>query len=851
MQGAIPDGVPWGKLSREDGQVVAWHPLVDHCIDVACVTEALLRHTSMGTRLAWLAGWASLDDTTVARLSIIAGLHDLGKANHGFQAHGRSANAHPVGHVKEALALLAGKRRASLGQVLAEIGVFAWDPAPYPLLRASIAHHGRYPAVLLQYLEVWREEPFDPIQTVRQMAGALQANFPDAQKTGPALAPGPDRSADQSFVHAWAGVVMLADWLGSDRAKFPYSEPEDPDRATFARRAASELLTSMGLIIPKRPPTPKTFREVASVDPRPAQDAVFSRPAEVGPSLVVLEAETGSGKTEAAFAHFARLYAAGEVDGMYFAVPTRAAATQLHGRIVKLTQRWLGEDAPPVVLAVPGLLRVDDVSAQRLAPFEVLWNDEKPERDRHRYWAGEQTKRYLVGAIAVGTIDQVLLSALRVDHAHLRASALLRQLLVVDEVHASDTYMSTLLGEVLRRHWRAGAHALLLSATLESVRRDQLLASATQRKHLRRTPEEAAADPYPALTAANGTMTAIDGPGADKAIQIAVQPWITDTAAITAAAVDAARRGARVLVIRNTVRGCMELQESLEREGADVGFRCNGSLAPHHSRFAPEDRRSLDQAVEAAFAPASTSTAGVVCVATQTVEQSLDIDADLLITDLCPVDVLLQRIGRLHRHTRHGRPEGFTTPTCVLLVPEGALRPGAAGNGLGSVYPHLGMLEATRREAEARPVWRIPRDNRALVERCLHPTNIEQLCLELGLHDHHLKQKGEDASRKTMADLGVWSPQAVKIEDCHIGAEEELTSTRWSEDESEDRLVSLPGGPLRSPFGHRITTIRIPGFFLKGVPVEAAVTACQRDEALEIEVGTKAFVYDRRGLRPA
>ncbi|MDB4914145.1 MAG: CRISPR-associated helicase/endonuclease Cas3, partial [Gemmatimonadetes bacterium] len=182
-------------------------------------------------------------------------------------------------------------------------------------------------------------------------------------------------------------------------------------------------------------------------------------------SITILESETGSGKTEAALARFVTLFSAGKVDGLYFALPTRTAATQMHKRVFDATAMAFTEP-PPVILAVPGYLRVDDTEGRRheLARFDVLWPD--AERFRYRGWAAEGPKRYLAGCIVVGTVDQVLLSSLRVGHAHMRATSLMRMLLVVDEVHASDAYMTRILEDVLARHRRAGGHALLLSATL-------------------------------------------------------------------------------------------------------------------------------------------------------------------------------------------------------------------------------------------------------------------------------------------------------------------------------------------------------------------------------------------------
>lgn len=214
-------------------------------------------------------------------------------------------------------------------------------------------------------------------------------------------------------------------------------------------------------------------------------------------SLVIVEAPTGSGKTEAALRHLFRLYSAGHVDGFYFALPRRSAASQLHGRAYGYISRTFaltldvsspqGPDSPggasstetawpPVILAVPGYLTVDGFQGRRLPGFEVLWPDVGA--TRHRAWAAEGPKRYLASAIVVGTIDQVLLGALTVSHAHLRGTSLLRNLLIVDEVHASDIYMTTLLEQVVMQQVESGRHVVLMSATLGSSARDRYLSHA-------------------------------------------------------------------------------------------------------------------------------------------------------------------------------------------------------------------------------------------------------------------------------------------------------------------------------------------------------------------------------------
>jgi CRISPR-associated endonuclease/helicase Cas3 len=196
--------------------------------------------------------------------------------------------------------------------------------------------------------------------------------------------------------------------------------------------------------------------------------------------LLIAEAETGSGKTEVALKRFFDLFAAGEVEGLYFALPTRVAAKEIYNRVFESIQNTFPDESkrPSVLLAVPGYARIDGLNPKSILPgIESRFEDSTKWQIRERTWAAEIPKRFLAATIAVGTIDQALLSILQVPHAHLRSVCLDRHLLVVDEVHASDPYMRYLLGVLLEQHISIGGHTLLLSATLGESARNELLAA--------------------------------------------------------------------------------------------------------------------------------------------------------------------------------------------------------------------------------------------------------------------------------------------------------------------------------------------------------------------------------------
>jgi len=851
----------WGKLNRpspsEEG--LEWHPLVDHCADVAAVAEALLHLPVWRARFDSLAG-EPLDPAQDARLAVLAALHDLGKFNIGFQAKGREGLGMPAGHVAEAIAVLQGE----LGQWLADLG--AWGDGVSDLLLAALGHHGR-PITFQKAVERWRPENWrptaelDPRAGVAELVSRCRSWFPSA--FDPDARALPDRA---ELTHGFAGLVTLADWIGSDPTCFPFTEDPGADRMECSRRFAQRALRGIGLDYPRAdrrdPDDRDAYARIApewAQHPRPIQAGILQLPIAAPGTITVVESETGSGKTEAALCRFVQLFEAGLVDGMYFALPTRTAATQLHERGWKAGQQAFREP-PPVVLAVPGYFRVDAIRWGRgeLPPFEVLWPD--ADRFRYRGWAGEHPKRYLAGTVSVGTIDQVLLSSLMVAHAHLRATTMLRQLLVVDEVHASDVYMSRILEEVLDRHLRAGGHALLLSATLGGEARARFVSP--RARSVSPALSAAAAAPYPLLTHRSGIVTefGIEHGRQDKLVRLELNPWMDSPDEIAHAAVDAARQGAKVLVLRNTVSGCIATQQAVEAIVVQAGlgsllFRCAGRPAPHHARFARVDREALDGALNPAFGRVRRP-GGCVAVTTQTVQQSLDLDADVLFTDLCPADVLLQRIGRVHRHD-NARPAGFESPRVEVLVPKsrdlGTLldeRGAARGShGLGTVYADLRILEATWRFIEDKPQWRIPGMNREIVERSLHSESLAAIVASSGprWQLHHQEMLGAQHGRTRLADLNLVDWQRPYAERGFPSEAGVYIKTRLGEG---DRRVHFSPA-ISGPFGMEVREMDVPGWMLAGADPEltAATDVDSRRGATQFRIGRHEFTYDRLGLR--
>lgn len=902
MEQVIRDFVAWGKLRRHDDapQVTARHPLADHMADVAACLLELARCQAVQRSLERSAG-RPLSEIDLARLAALAFLHDIGKACSGFQGRCWSAQdplaalwPRACGHGPEGWQLLT--RHPSITNadaILAGLPLEAmvnWgEEAVFLLLQASISHHGR-PVGDSDHIAsaAWRAVRqgnrllYDPAATVAELGRRLQAQFPEAF-TADVHPPLPDRPA---FVHLFGGLVQLADWLGSDTRPgfFPFSEPGE-DRSSTAAERARHAVRAIGLDVSpwleELRRAPPSFTQAFGVpSPRPMQDAAAAE--DLGP-VVVLEAETGSGKTEAALWRFLQLFQRGQVDSLYFALPTRVAATQLHERIRHFVARVWDQATPAgsplVIRALPGYETADGEEKIALPHYQVLWADRPDDTEAERRWAAESPKRFLAATIAVGTIDQALLGALKVRHAHLRHALLARSLLVVDEVHASDAYMGVLLGQLLQSHVDCGGQALLLSATLGAAARTRYLDAGQPRPHPLPTLDQAIATPYPALSTRlqGGAMRldAVAGNPRHREVGWQTLPLIEQPARIAQLALEAARQGARVLVVRNTVPaaiGTLQALEALCTGDGDAAllFRVEGVATLHHSRFARQDRPRLDHAVEQQIGKRRARAGGCIVIGTQTLEQSLDLDADLLITDLCPMDVLLQRLGRLHRHARPSaehpedhRPAGFEQPRAWILTPEkhdltpmlararhglGPIR--RRGEALQGVYIDLRMLEATRRLIDAQPTCRLPGDNRRLVEQATHVQALAAIEQDMGAEwiRFGTELDGSLGARASLAHLHAL-PYREPFDTLSFPDSDQKIATRLG---AADRLLTLEPAPV-GPFGQPVKALAVRHHqWPHGVPADTPpteLTLLPQGAGFEFSLGPSRWCYDRFGLQ--
>ncbi len=879
----------WAKSDRANPNRI--HLLEHHLADVGVCLEVLLRQPTIGQRLARAGELEKLHPTIAARLCVLAALHDIGKVNVGFQTRiwqdvdipSGQRRPSKAGHVQDMVPVLKKNGDTETAKWLCSVlrfdEILGWDDgsgAAAALFVAALSHHGS-PLNLSENISsnflAWRSfAGLDPRECVERIGRLVRQWFEDAFAPDAQTLP-----TAPEFQHHFLGLCTLADWIGSNETWFPYVDQPDDNYIDHARRQAEKALKEIGLNIDRQRTT------FAAMPPRlnfadlfghPEPNAIQQQAARETPltePLVIIESETGSGKTEAALWRFARMYEEKLVDGLYFALPTRAAASQIHGRVERFVNNLFPEGhRPQVILAVPGY-DPEDYAPEAVALSE--YDEQAAGHHQHEHgeekpWASENSKRYLAAQIAVGTVDQAMLGALQVRHAHLRSSCLARNLLVVDEVHASDIYMTEIIRALLAAHTKVGGYALLMSATLGSTAREKWLRPG-QRRAEGQGPflEEAIKMDYPAVSIASNPEPIFAGyNGQAKTVTIVPIPAMSDFAQTARLALDAARQGAKVLVVRNTVDYAVRNQQAVEAAATDADrpllFTAKGFHTLHHGRFARSDRRLLDRLVEERLGK-EREPGGCIVVGTQTLEQSLDIDADLLITDLCPVDVLLQRIGRLHRHDRKDRPAGCADARCVVLTPGNDLTPYLSKktdcNGLGPngyVYRSLHVLEATRRLAHEYQEWHIPKMNRELVELATHPAALKEITGKL-VEEWKAHAINNEGGYSAEWQLALENTLKFNLPFYQQGDDDEETvvfvknggdiRTRLGDDRVE--IVFNPPPP--SPFepGRSIDWLELPLRWMGGGDVPESVATKTTSEGFEYSVGNRQFKYDRLGLR--
>jgi CRISPR-associated endonuclease/helicase Cas3 len=750
-------GALWGK-SNAGGRP---NLLIQHLFDALAVAEQIWD--------GYLAPSLQqvLDDATGgngrAFYSWLCGVHDVGKASPAFQGQ-VSALGEAVSNA--GLSLTGGKRDAgrwrhekASGLILLDCLAQEWQPDQLAWVWPLIAgHHGvfyskadviglnRRPRTKA---ELHGAEDWAAVQRCLTNIVTAAAGYPDLNSVEPR------RAVTRAEQLALSGFIIMADWLASDGRRFVGIDDLGHVSLAAARSRALRGWRDLGvrggwgrLAVP---PT-SIFKQRFNRTPRPSQRLVMDAASQMGaPGLMIVEAPMGEGKTEAALAAAETLAARFGADGVFVGMPTQATSDPMFER----TLSWLSTfEARPQVALLHGKRLFNEVWRGLLdrppddgdaeldehglpRPYgRITGVCEDGEHDDGEHMAPAEwflgRKRGLLAANCVGTIDQALFAATRTRHVALRYAGLAGKVVVLDEVHAADVYMAQFLGELLNLLGNARVPVILLSATLAPAQRRELacsyLAGALAQPDVEGGEAHDGLPGYPAVT----TVWAADGRVHTRVA--ATQPWRADVAVGVAllpepttddggAVVGELRRrlhdGGCVLVLRNTVARAQQTARALREVFGDA-------VVLLHSRFTAADRAERTERLLHLLGPEPAARPErLVVVATQVAEQSFDVDVDLLVTDVAPIDLLLQRVGRLHRHRRdpQERPAALRVPEVVITgfrfglgdlpwFPRGC----EAIYGRHHLLRSLALAWSASVSAEG-PGWSIPADVPTLVAR--------------------------------------------------------------------------------------------------------------------------------------
>ena len=685
-------------------------------------------------------------------LVFLIALHDAGKFAEGFQSRapelfeklrGRSSNAvYTVYHDTLGYVGWEGMIWSAAWDEdwfhLHEHAGDRYDAGAYfaPLTRAVSGHHGAPPR--LDHSTQKADLHFDDCAQAALLDFARRSRFllsDDALFQTWSYEYDVPRAQRASWLVA--GLTVLADWIGSNSDYFDYRQDEIALKTYWHEHAlpqAEDALEKTGVL--SSPISHETGPQVLfpglfpKHDPTPLQEHAATCGLGGGPQLFMLEDLTGSGKTEAALLLAHRLLAAGRAAGLYVALPTMATADAMYERVGDAYRRLYDRpEAASLVLAhsarkhAPAFQRSIEISDSNGDAVETYDGGEQTGRAHCTAWLADSRKKALLASVGVGTIDQALIGILPARHQSLRLAGLSRSLLIVDEVHACDAYMQRLLQRLLAFHAAQGGSAILLSATLPQRMRKEL--ADAFRSGLNADPVSLEENHFPLSTRIDATdrkeQPVASKPGAERTI--AVQP-LYDEKAVVDHLVSKAKKGRCACWIRNTVGDATSAYRALHRWlGAE-------QVELFHARFALCDRQGIEARVLSRFGKDSgpEERGGKVVIATQVIEQSLDLDFDAMVTDLAPIDLIIQRAGRMHRHPRTAKgvrkSEGLDErepPVLGVLTPPLTEEPSADWYkrlfpGGTYVYPEVDVLWRTAEVLDDHGGLALPGKARELVE---------------------------------------------------------------------------------------------------------------------------------------
>ncbi len=724
----------WAKTTSDGKPGIS---VYEHMVNVGCVARC------MSEAVPELLTRFQIDAATVGAL---AALHDLGKISPGFQRKCK-AWLEENGLVKIArngcwdTAMESDHAKVSHAAIQTFLNESGIDRKTAKFVSTVLGgHHGR--------LTPPNDRGYRPQKSISDSSGQIDW---DAERMANARmiwnrfaeTGTPFTLSDESPSLWWlAGLTSVADWIGSDERFF------SPDRRAMDENilsAAQNALDSIGF---RKTEFVRnlSFHDLFHDEEKPEirwvpnemQEKAFATVTE--PGVYVIEAPMGMGKTEAALWSAYRLLVSGKATGIYFALPTQATSNRMHLRMKEFMRRM--SHTSNASRLIHGNSWLMDQTAG-LLPVATSSGSVSEDARTGRDWFSS-AKRALLAPFGVGTVDQALLGVVAARHFFVRHFALAGKVVILDEVHSYDLYTGTLIDRLIETLEGLGCTIIVLSATLSGKRRGQIVSIPDDNN------TNLSEHPYP-LIAGRREGDVIDPVAATPPASRDIEVNFNSEKDAISEAIKVAQHGGCVLWICNTVDAAQQQYRHFRKQ-AEGRF----TIGLLHSRFPFWRREELENEWMTRLGKDSTTRCGSILVSTQIVEQSVDLDADLLITELAPTDMLLQRMGRLCRHERENRP--VSKPRMCIIEEEKSLdefqkmEPKDIVEALGGkahVYdPYVLLRSLVVWQGLERATVSIPKQIRRLIEATYEALDDEPSAWQKLFDDRF----ATDSGRKFLAD---------------------------------------------------------------------------------------------------
>ncbi len=668
-------------LKRDDCSSEPALPLINHLLDVYSAALHLWENILPESLKKLIAKDLELNIEQAGEvLAYLSGLHDLGKASDYFQRNVLRKEDKYEGN-QENHAITAAKHLMALDVPLAN--TFA---------KFLAMHHGAVPSIIDLKSSDVSENTKILYQEYQSKLSHIQLNNCNYSNEYPA------------WGLAFVGLVTLADWLVSQKEHWEsqiteydnYQNSHDRVEATIKK---ANILPNAKINIDEENIFNQFFKDLASngvFEPRPLQSMVNDKFSTDEQSLTIIEAPTGEGKTEAAFLLAGKHLINQVSGGIFVAMPTQATSNMTYERF----NNFLANICP-LIKDETERNKISSVlvhaNAMHNEQFKLMLNlDAQINSEESNFQVSDwftNKKLSLISQFGVGTVDQTLLSVLNVKHFFLRLFGLAGKTIIFDEVHAYDVCMEEIMKHLLAWLKALGSSVVILSATLpENMKKEYLKAWGAESENI--------SEEYPLITQAVAQEVQqetfeVMSDKCERIINISFLSQSDSIAAIADEVVQSVVQGGRIAVIMNTVCRSQELYEIVEQKlkAQNIAY----DLTLFHARYMLRDRQAKEELVKKQFGKNAIDNPNKakIVIATQVIEQSLDLDFDIMFSDFAPIDLLLQRAGRIHRHKRANRPDALKSPKFVLIVPQAdeGIIPDFSPIHLGKIYePYYLML---------------------------------------------------------------------------------------------------------------------------------------------------------------